>query len=216
MFIDKELELIIFDLDGTLVNTDALYSLGWKTVLKQYDVILPKEVLAEMNGQSTEMNNSIVDTYIQDMNKTMAARQKREEFVIDALEMGVLSLKDGARELLDRLSQTDYRLALATSSPRVRGQQIVEKLDLADYFEIIIFGDEVKEKKPSPEIYFKVLHALEIKPEKAIAIEDSRSGVWSALDAGLEVVLVSDRDMSEFDRVNRVSLVGSLKEIKCR
>lgn len=214
MFLDKQLELIIFDLDGTLINTDAIYSLGWKTVLKEYNVTLPDEVSAQMNGQSTEENNSIVNTYLKDPEKTKEARRKREEFVIDALEMGVLTLKPGARELLDKLKKSPYKLALATSSPRVRGERIINRLGLLDYFEVIIYGDEVEQMKPSPEIYLKVLEKLNVLSERAIAIEDSRSGVLSALDAELRVLLVTESGYSELIENDRVYVFKSLMEIK--
>ncbi|WP_373751107.1 MULTISPECIES: HAD hydrolase-like protein [Jeotgalibaca] len=92
-------ELIIFDLDGTLINTDILYTLGWKTILKGYGVELPEATLAQMNGQSTEKNNAIVNSYLDSWDRTLEARNKREGFVLDAMEMGLLLMKPGAQEL---------------------------------------------------------------------------------------------------------------------
>ncbi|WP_373751214.1 HAD hydrolase-like protein, partial [Jeotgalibaca porci] len=63
-------DLIIFDLDGTLINTDTLYTLGWKTILKGYGIALPEATLAQMNGQSTEKNNEIVNSYLNSWERT--------------------------------------------------------------------------------------------------------------------------------------------------
>lgn len=203
-------ELIIFDLDGTLINTDTLYTLGWKTILKGYGVELPEATLAQMNGQSTEKNNAIVNSYLDSWDRTLEARNKREGFVLDAMEMGLLLMKPGAQELLDDLKAAGRRMALATSSPSGRAKGQLAKLGLEPYFEFIIYGDEVSEKKPAPEIYTTVLDKLAVAPENSVAIEDTRSGVLSALAAGLEVYLVTDRDTTEFADNPKVHIRKSL------
>ena len=207
-------ELIIFDLDGTLINTDTLYTLGWKTILKGYCVELPESTLAQMNGQSTEKNNEIVNSYLNSWERTLEARNKREAFVRDAMDMGLLLMKPGAQELLDELKSEGRRMALATSSPSNRAKEQLAKLGLEHYFEFIIYGDEVSEKKPAPEIYTTVLEQLAVAPENTVAIEDTRSGVLSALAAGLEVYLVTDRDTTEFADNPNVHILKSLTDIE--
>lgn len=207
-------ELIIFDLDGTLINTDTLYTLGWKTILKEYGVELPEATLMQMNGQSTERNNEIVNSYLNSWERTLEARNKREGFVLDAMEMGLLLMKPGAQELLDELKSTGRRMALATSSPSGRAKGQLAKLGLESYFEFIIYGDEVSEKKPAPEIYTTVLEKLAVAPEDSIAIEDTRSGVLSALAAGLEVYLVTNSDTTEFADNPNVHILKSLTDIE--
>ena len=207
-------ELIIFDLDGTLINTDTLYTLGWKTILKEYGVELPEATLMQMNGQSTERNNEIVNSYLNSWERTLEARNKREGFVLDAMEMGLLLMKPGAQKLLDELKSAGRRMALATSSPSGRAKGQLAKLGLESYFEFIIYGDEVSEKKPAPEIYTTVLEKLAVAPEDSIAIEDTRSGVLSALAAGLEVYLVTNSDTTEFADNPNVHILKSLTDIE--
>ena len=207
-------ELIIFDLDGTLINTDTLYTLGWKTILKEYGVELPEATLMQMNGQSTERNNEIVNSYLNSWERTLEARNKREGFVLDAMEMGLLLMKPGAQELLDELKSAGRRMALATSSPSNRAKVQLAKLGREHYFEFIIYGDEVSEKKPAPEIYTTVLEKLAVAPEDSIAIEDTRSGVLSALAAGLEVYLVTNSDTTEFADNPNVHILKSLTDIE--
>ena len=203
-------DLIIFDLDGTLINTDTLYTLGWKTILKGYGIALPEATLAQMNGQSTEKNNEIVNSYLNSWERTLEARNKREEFVMDAMEMGLLVMKPGARELLEQLKSAGRRMALATSSPSERAKGHIAELRLEHYFEFIIYGDQVSEKKPSPEMYTTVLEKLGVSPKNSVAIEDSPSGVQSALAAGLDVYLVTDRDTTEFAENPNVHILESL------
>ena len=84
---------------------------------------------------------------------------------------------------------------------------------LDNYFEVRVYGDEIKKSKPAPEIYLKALERLNIRPEDCIALEDSEAGVISAKTAGIRVFAVPNRHTRNhrFDRADRV--LGSLEEI---
>lgn len=187
---------VIWDLDGTICNSEKLYRMGWREVMRTYGHEIPNDQLWAMSGRSNETNNAYINSFLQDYKETLRARKQREEWFFEAVDKGKLHFKSGAKPLLDWLYAQHYPMVLATSSPEIRGQKMVDDLNIAPYFKQIIYGDHVKHKKPHPEIYQRGLTTLDMPAKAVLAIEDSPSGVQSALSAGLRVAMVSVDDHS--------------------
>lgn len=101
-------------------------------------------------------------------------------------------LKRGAIQLLDKLRNTGYPMAIATSSAHNKAIVKLKNSDIFDYFEVIIGGDQVKNSKPDPEIYSTAANKLGINADECIGIEDSDNGVKSAYGAGMSVIQIPD------------------------
>lgn len=188
-------ELIIFDLDGTLVDSEIIYRKGWAHVLKSYGHELDESEFEVMRGNSSAHNNGIIKTYLGSDELVKEARQQREVYFFTAIENGDIQLKKGARDILQAAKEQGLKLGVATSSYRERGIAMLKSLDLIDYFDYLAFGDEVTYSKPHPEIYQRVLDEAGVNSEVAIAIEDSASGMKSALAAGLRTYLVPESEL---------------------
>ncbi|XJS10908.1 HAD family hydrolase [Aerococcaceae bacterium WGS1372] len=197
----NKLELIIFDLDGTLVDIEIIYRKGWAHVLKAYGHDLDESDFEVMRGNSTTYNNGIIKTYLGSDELVQEARQRREDYFFTVLENGEMKLKKGAREILQAAKEQGLKLGVATSSYRERGMAMLKSLDLIDYFDYLVFGDEVTHSKPHPEIYQSVLKEARVSPDNAIVVEDSVPGMRSALAAGLRTFLVpeSEVDLAEIE-----------------
>ncbi|MBQ4237573.1 MAG: HAD-IA family hydrolase, partial [Treponema sp.] len=107
--------------------------------------------------------------------------------------------KKGAREILEFLKSEKIPVALATSSEKSFAEKLLEKANLIQYFDLMIFGDEVSRAKPDPEIYETSCRKLGLVPEKCVAVEDSPNGIKSAVSAGLKAVMVLDRIPADGD-----------------
>ena len=106
-------------------------------------------------------------------------------------EHGV-ELKPYVKEILKYLKEKDVKIGLATSTKRERATKYLIDHDIYKYFDALVFGDMVQNGKPAPDIFLKACELLAVKPEEAVAVEDSINGIISAGTAGLYPVMVID------------------------
>lgn len=210
----ENLKLIIFDLDGTLVDSEVVYRRGWSEVLKGYEHHVDESEFEVMRGMGTAHNNQIIKEYLGSDELVDEARLLREKYYFEALKKGEVELKEGAVELIETVRGEGFKLAVATSSYRKRGEATLRKLGLLEYFDYTVFGDEVSQSKPHPEIYETVLAHFGVSADDAVAIEDSPSGLKSALGAGLRVYYVPEVEMDLSDVEGEFTKYDSLAEVK--
>jgi beta-phosphoglucomutase-like phosphatase (HAD superfamily) len=110
---------------------------------------------------------------------------------------------------LSRLKKEGYQLALASNSVRVSVDSMMEKSHLSSYFSFTLSSEDVKEGKPSPEIYIKAMDKLNIKPNECIIIEDNINGIRAAIASGAHVMRVAN-----VDDVNYSSIIEFIKSVE--
>lgn len=210
----NNLQLIIFDLDGTLIDSEAIYRKGWSHVLKAYGHDLHESEFEVMRGKSTHHNNEFIKSYLGSDELVQEARQQREAYYFNALEQGDIQLKAGALELIAQAKAQGLKLAVATSSYKERGIASLQALDLLKYFDHLAFGDEVTFSKPDPEIYQRILDEATVNAAQAIAIEDSASGMQAALAAGIASFLVPESEVDLAEMVGEFTVHEDLHEVR--
>lgn len=210
----NNLQLVIFDLDGTLIDSEAIYRKGWSHVLKAYGHDLHESEFEVMRGKSTNHNNEIIKSYLGTDELVQEARQQRETYYFNALEQGDIQLKAGALELIEQTKAQGLKLAVATSSYKERGLASLQALDLLKYFDYLAFGDEVTHSKPHPEIYQRILDEATVHSDQAIAIEDSTSGLQAALAAGIPSLLVPESEVDLTEMVGEFTVYEDLHEVR--
>lgn len=191
----KDLQLAIFDMDGILVSSEHVYANGWQHALKMLNLenIVPKENLFYMRGASSASNMETIDRYVKDWSITQQVKKARDQFFIDELNAGHVPLLPYAIELLTYLqNKADVQLVLASNTPTSRGQLILDRYDLAKYFDHIIMGDHVKNLKPAPDIYLKALELAQVSADKAVIFEDSLAGATAGLLAAVDILLIPE------------------------
>lgn len=135
-----------------------------------------------------------------------------------------VALKPGARELLQYLKESRYRIVLATSSTRARAMEILMQNQVADFFEEMVFGTEVERGKPYPDIFLKACEKTGEKPQDCLILEDSEAGIRAAYAAGIPVICIPDmkkpgekfEDIPERILVTLHEVIGYLKQNCCR
>ncbi len=129
------------------------------------------------------VSEKYLDNLIQ--KKSQAYQQKLQSFEI-------LPIYPGIEEFLTQLQEQNIAIALVTGALRQEIELVLEKSAIAQYFSVIVAGDDISESKPEPEGYLLAVEQLSLKPSECLAIEDSYSGIEAAKKAGIPVVGIAN------------------------
>jgi HAD superfamily hydrolase (TIGR01509 family) len=177
---------LLFDLDGTLAETDSLHLPTWVDVLRPYGVGVDKEFYREsISGRST---SEIVEDLLPDLSTEEGrklADAKEASFRERAHELEPLP---GLLDFMEEAKNRGLSLALVTNAPEENVEAILLALELGVFFDEVVLSEEVGPVKPDPAPYRAALDKLGIAPEEALAFEDSTSGIASAVGAGIPTV----------------------------
>jgi HAD superfamily hydrolase (TIGR01509 family) len=205
------IKALIFDLDGTLANTEPMHYRSWKQTLVNYGVTqFTFETFMRFVGTS---NEAVARNYIKS--------HKITKSVIDlVLEKQAIYLKlipeiqllPGVEEILVRY-HGNLHLAVASSSHKREILDILKAHKLTHYFDLVIGGDMVTKRKPDPEIYLKVIHSLKVAPHECIAFEDSTHGLNSAKNAAIYSVAIPNEFTQDHDFSQADLILTSLEEL---
>ena len=132
----------------------------------------------------------------------------------ECLKTETVQRKPGAIELLEEIKKRGIIAAVATATDRERTGKYLEETGLESYFHEIISATQVKEGKPSPDIYLYACEKLGLRPEECIAVEDSPNGILSAYRAGCKVIMVPDQTKPDAETAGLLyACVDSLADI---
>ena len=192
------LKAIIFDLDGTLVDSLPYHHESWRIFFKnnnleEHDF---SEVLKEYKGGGTlELMTSVFgDMYTKDELKTMT--DDKEIIFRDIYKSKIYPI-EGLKKFLDNLKENNILLSIGSNAIRKNVLMTIEELSITNYFSYIICGDEVSKGKPDPEMYIKTLSNLNIRKDECVIFEDSIEGVTAAKNADIKVIGVTSSQSSE-------------------
>lgn len=174
---------IIFDMDGVIIDSEPLHHKAERKLLARYGITITTEELHSFAGKDAfQLLNGFIKRYRLRTDFESFYRQHKEN-IEETFRTSHIPKTD-AVELIRSLYDKGIPLALASSSHRQLIKLVLERLDLEDFFQVIMAGDEIKRGKPHPDIYIEAARRLGKAPEFCIAIEDSKNGVQSAKDAG--------------------------------
>jgi HAD superfamily hydrolase (TIGR01509 family) len=180
------LKALLFDLDGTLTETDTLHYKIWRELLSEQSVEINNDFYKQKI--SGRLNPAIV----QDLLPQLSVDQQKK--FIDRKEAKFREQADslqplkGLLEFLYWSNEQGLVCAVVTNAPKKNAEFMLKALGVEDSFPTVILGDELSIGKPDPLPYQEALRRLNLKAMEAIAFEDSPSGIQSAIGAGIPVV----------------------------
>lgn len=181
----------IFDMDGTLIATEAAHHSAYAQAAEALGHPFPLELLDSMVGVNRDANEvMLADRLGPDF--PLAQFYADSDVLFEAAVEAGIALRPGAVLILDHFRDAGVPIALATSTMGGLAQQRLEKAGLLDYFDVIVTRSDVTHPKPHPEPYLLAAERLGIDPADCVAVEDSYPGVRSATAAGIATVMVPD------------------------
>jgi HAD superfamily hydrolase (TIGR01509 family) len=195
---------LVFDFDGLIVDTEVPIFRAWQRIYRDHGHELPLDRWLTIIGTSSGTFDPV-----QELGDRVGERL--DEKALDALERlyyaeatALQQLLPGVAEYLSEAHRLGLQTAIASSSTRKWVMEHLERFGIGGQFDAIVCREDVKKTKPDPELYRTALQRLKVKPDDAIALEDSSNGILAAKAAGLYCVVVpnlltADLDLSEAD-----------------
>jgi beta-phosphoglucomutase family hydrolase len=192
---------VLWDLDGTLINTAPIHWRAWKEILSAEGVDLTWEQFAPSFGERNDtalrawLGPELSDEEIQRISN------HKEELFRASLKNTSLEMLPGAKEWLARLHEAGWKQALATMTWRENLEAIFSASDFRDCFDVVVTAEDVRRGKPDPEVFLLAAQRLAVPPARCIVIEDAASGIEAAHQAGMHAIGAGKQTLLKADRV---------------
>ncbi len=186
MFGKKLPAAVLWDMDGTLVDSEHYWLASEKALAEEHNATWTQQDGFDLIGNSLYESSKIIKAKIGSSMDTEAIVQHLTDSVSAKLAVEI-PWRPGAQELLRELKRKRIKTALVTMSLHRMAEQVVNRIPF-DAFDVIIGGDDVVRGKPFPDPYLKAAEALGVSPEDCVAFEDSNTGLRSAESAGTKAV----------------------------
>lgn len=186
----KNIQAVIFDLDGVICSTDQYHYLAWKQLADQLGLSFDQGVNRRLRGVSRMESLDVIlgehsGCYTQ-AEKQALAEQKNDIYKAYLSTMTPEDLPGEVIQTLQTLRQRGYLLAIGSSSKNTR--QILRQLGLSGFFDAVADGTQIAHSKPDPEVFLLAANMLGVSAEHAVVIEDAQSGVQAAIAGGFHVI----------------------------
>lgn len=209
------MKLIIFDLDGVLVEAKQIHFESFNKALKFYDsrfFISWDEHLRIFDGLKTYDKLKILSKKGLSENYHDKIFHKKQEFTLESLSN--LSCNQKLINIFYELKLHDFKIACCSNSIRQTVELTLKKLGLLNHFDLILSNEDVSYAKPHPEIYWKAMSFFGVYPEDTLIVEDSPVGLKSAYNSGAKVLRVDSPNDFDFDKLINTFNSSKMKKEK--
>ncbi|MBD2503501.1 HAD family hydrolase [Anabaena azotica] len=207
------LAAILFDLDGTIVNTDPIHYQAWQQMLLRYNIEID-EVFYK-SRISGRLNPVIVNDILPQLSVAEGVQFADEKEALFRELASHLQPLDGFAELIAWTEAHKLKRALVTNAPRLNAEFMLEVLGITEAFEQIVLADDCVAGKPDPAPYQVALNKLKITAETAIALEDSPSGIRASVGAGIQTIgIASTHDPKILQEVGAFMAIPDFTDLR--
>lgn len=184
----KQFKLIIFDMDGVLVDSEKFYMKSEQEVIESFGEKATEEYLRSFCGTTQDFIwGSIKQDFNLDINLE-DLKVKAKDQLVHLFETEEIESIESVEDVLANLKGSGYLLAVASSSEREIIKRHLTDLDFLKYFDLIKSSEEVENSKPAPDVFLSVAEELSVSVDEVLVIEDSTNGIKAAKKAGMYCV----------------------------
>ncbi|VAW76539.1 Xylulose-1,5-bisphosphate phosphatase CbbY, converts this Rubisco inhibiting byproduct to xylulose-5P [hydrothermal vent metagenome] len=222
----SRLTTLLFDVDGTLADTEEIHRQSFNKAFRQADLdwewsqALYGELLAVTGGKerikhylATHRANFVpplnLDEYVAGLHAA------KTDIYTRSMAAGELPLRPGVLRLLEAAREAGLRLGIATTTTPANVTALLQhsiSTDALGWFDVIAAGSVVPAKKPAPDIYRFAMQAMDVSADECLAFEDSENGLRSARGAGLETLITVNEYTKDHDFIDAAMVVDTLGE----
>jgi len=204
------IKALVLDFDGLILDTETPFRESWQEIYAEHGLTVTPDTWAGLLGSSSDPPEAY-----ELLERHLSRSVDREEIHVRRLarELELLETEPampGVRELIEEARSRGLLLAIASSSERDWVIEHLRRLGLLLHFDAIVCSDDVEHTKPEPDLYRKALDSLGVKPDEAIAFEDSIHGVAAAKAAGIFTVAVPNEVTRHLGNPNADLIVDSI------
>ncbi|MCQ2421138.1 MAG: HAD family phosphatase [Clostridia bacterium] len=207
------IKAVIFDVDGTLLDTEHIYVEAWKKAGLEQGFEIPEEALRRTRAIDKKLAEQIFKSYVGEQFDYYETWKRRVRIAEEMIDAGAILLKPGAVELLDWLDENGYAKAFASMTGKELTYAHLGKAGLLERFSVRVTGDEVKNGKPAPDIFLMAAAQLGVSPEECIVCEDSYAGLQAAKNAGMLPAMIPDYVPAREEERGYAVILDSLFEV---
>lgn len=193
----REVELVIFDLDGVIVSTDHYHYEAWQELAIMHNLSFDKTVNQKLRGVSRAESLEVI---LKHNNKTVSEEvfdkmltEKNEKYKSLLGNLSKADILPGVMDFIKSLKKLNIRIAIGSSSRNT--PLILKKIGIETIFDEIVDGNQISKSKPDPEVFEKAAKRLNIANEKCIVIEDAEAGIIAAKACNMIAVGVSEHKL---------------------
>ncbi|MEJ8306311.1 HAD family phosphatase [Saccharibacillus sacchari] len=179
------IEAFIFDMDGVIIDSEPMHFEVDRKVMEYYGYPITQEKLEGYVGMTNpELWKAIREEFgmAQTVEEIIEYQLGHKIEVLRAAEMQPI---EGIRELLAELKKGNIPRAVASSSPPVFIEAVLEKFGLRNEFQVVVSGEQVPKGKPAPDVFLRAAEQLGVDPARCVVLEDSKHGIDAAKAAGM-------------------------------
>lgn len=188
----NNIDAIIFDIDGTLIDSMWIWTNIDDLFLAKYNLKEPENFHKGMEGKSySETAQYFLDVFPELTHTRQELEDEWHQMAFDIYTKEI-QLKKGAYEFIVSMHKKGMKLGIATSNSRDLAEGTLKNNKVFPYFHSIWTSDEAKVGKPAPDVYLKVAESLGVKPAKCLVFEDVPNGILAGKNAGMKVCAVED------------------------
>lgn len=187
----KNIEAVLFDLDGSLVDSMWVWQEIDVEYLRKFGIALPEKLQTDIEGMSFTETAVYFKERFQIPDSLDQIKSDWNHMAWDKYTYQV-PLKNGAIEFIKYCHEKAIRLGIATSNSRELVENIIHVHGLGEYFDSIVTGCDVIKGKPSPDIYLETAKRCHTSPDKCLVFEDIIPGILAGKAAGMKVCAVDD------------------------
>lgn len=209
------IKAVIYDVDGTMVDSEPLHIAAWDKALQSYNHHLndlSENLRATMAGKKPAViaHEMVDDLKLPIDSETLLT--KKTEIFMELIKTDLQGMP-GIVDSIHRLKEAGYKLGIGTSLSREYLTIVLHTLNVQQLFDVIVTGDEIKNGKPHPETYLMVAEKLGVNPAECVVIEDANTGIKSAKAAGCLCIAITNQNALPQDTSLADKVISSLDEV---